>query len=363
MDSRQRLAQLLESGGRLTEPLLPGRLVIYGAGNCGRKVAATAREAGFEVAAFIDARLSSSTITLESSKAKELASQDIPVVVGVFNHATDTRAIKANLRQTGFSRVVSYPEFHEQFGGSDDFWLTKRSYYSNRTKEILAGFDSFADELSRQVYYDTIAYRLNVDDNFLQTPELANQYLPSDLAKPISPMRLIDGGAFSGDTLQFFVKRGFRFEAVAAFEPDAANYHLLEETAAKLGNALGDVRLFRYGLGSENATLNFRAGDSAGSGIDQGGETQIEIVALDEFLPDFAPTFIKLDIEGAESAALRGAAKTIQKFRPRLAVCAYHRPADLWTIPQLIRELEPGYRLSLRYHQWNGFDLVVYAGE
>ncbi len=363
MVDRQQLARLLETGGRVIEPLLPGRLVIYGAGNCGRKVAATAREAGFEIAAVIDARTSNSTITPESSEAKQLASQDIPVVVGIFNHATDTRAIKDKLGKAGFSRVVSYPEFHEQFGGSDDFWLTKRSYYSDRTKEILAGFDCFADEVSRQVYYDTIAYRLNFDDSLLQAPELLDQYLPRDLATPVTPVRLVDGGAFTGDTLQSFLAHGLQFEAVAAFEPDAANYHLLKESVAALGNILGEVRLFRYGLGREKATLNFRAGDSAGSGLDQSGQTQIEIVALDEFLPDFAPTFIKLDIEGAESAALRGAAKTIRKFRPRLAVCAYHRPADLWTIPQLIHELEPGYLLSLRYHQWNGFDLVVYAGE
>lgn len=56
---------------------------------------------------------------------------------------------------------------------------------------------------------------------------------------------------------------------------------------------------------------------------------------------------LKLDVEGAEPQALRGAARTLARDRPRLAVAAYHRDDDLAVLPPLIHGLEPSYRFRL----------------
>ena len=61
-------------------------------------------------------------------------------------------------------------------------------------------------------------------------------------------------------------------------------------------------------------------------------------------------TFIKMDIEGAEQAALRGCSQHIRKERPKLALSVYHNFEDLWKLPRMIEELVPGYRFFLRYH-------------
>ena len=60
--------------------------------------------------------------------------------------------------------------------------------------------------------------------------------------------------------------------------------------------------------------------------------------------------YIKMDIEGAEIAALQGASATIAKCKPKLAISAYHKEDDLWKIPQLIKELNPGYKLYFEHH-------------
>ena len=174
-------------------------------------------------------------------------------------------------------------------------------------------------------------------------------------------MRLIDGGAFTGDSLALFLANGAELEAVAAFEPDPANYKQLCAEIAKSLPRLGEAIAVPCGLGAKTEMLSFRAGAGAASAIGSEGEINIQVVALDDVLPSFAPTFLKLDIEGAEPLALNGAAKLIRRFRPRLAVCVYHEPQHLWTIPRLIREIEPSYRIALRYHQFNGFDVVAYA--
>ena len=87
----------------------------------------------------------------------------------------------------------------------------------------------------------------------------------------------------------------------------------------------------------------------------------VQVVALDDVLPDYKPSLIKLDIEGAEPDALRGAHRNIVKYGPELAVSVYHAPHHIWQIPAQIRSMLPDHRLYLRSHWYNGFDTVVYA--
>lgn len=70
---------------------------------------------------------------------------------------------------------------------------------------------------------------------------------------------------------------------------------------------------------------------------------------------------IKMDIEGSELRALEGAKQLIQKYKPRLAICIYHRPEDVTDILQYIRTLVPEYKLYIRHHAINQCETVVYA--
>jgi hypothetical protein len=68
-----------------------------------------------------------------------------------------------------------------------------------------------------------------------------------------------------------------------------------------------------------------------------------------------------MDIEGSEINALRGAKNTIMKHRPKLAVCIYHKPTDLWEIPLYLKELVLDYKLHLRHHSGFLNETVCYA--
>ncbi|HEY8097641.1 MAG TPA: FkbM family methyltransferase, partial [Methylobacter sp.] len=71
--------------------------------------------------------------------------------------------------------------------------------------------------------------------------------------------------------------------------------------------------------------------------------------------------FIKMDIEGAELAALKGASESIQKFKPRLAISLYHRLSDFIDIPSEIRRLHPEYRFYLGHHSVHQEETILYA--
>lgn len=72
-------------------------------------------------------------------------------------------------------------------------------------------------------------------------------------------------------------------------------------------------------------------------------------------------TFIKMDIEGSEIPALNGAKNIILRDKPKLAICIYHKPDDLWKIPLMLKDWVPEYRMHLRHYGRRYYGTVLYA--
>ena len=91
-------------------------------------------------------------------------------------------------------------------------------------------------------------------------------------------------------------------------------------------------------------------GGGVSSKVDPDGEESIQIETLDHFFSKEAPTFIKMDIEGAEESAVLGGVHIIGEYLPTLAISAYHKKEDLFYLPQLIQELgRKQYKIYLRH--------------
>lgn len=71
--------------------------------------------------------------------------------------------------------------------------------------------------------------------------------------------------------------------------------------------------------------------------------------------------FIKLDVEGAELNALRGATQSLKKFRPKLAVALYHSGRDFQEIPEFIEKLGCGYRFYLNHSTIHQEETILFA--
>jgi len=233
------------------------------------------------------------------------------------------------------------------------------AYLEGHKAQFEAAYALLGDDLSRRTFEAFLNNKLSGDAEPLVDVLRKEQYFPKDIIKLSDREIFVDGGAYTGDTLLTFMRiTGGKSAGCFAFEPEAANAVKLKATVEK--RSLRGVTVLNKGLWSAPATLPFAVwhGTSA-SAVSEAGEASVEAVTIDQAAPN--ATFIKLDIEGAELEALKGAAETIKRNRPRLAVCVYHKPADLFEVPLYLRSLAPDYRFYLRQHQPVACETVLYA--
>ena len=348
-------------------------VILYGAGGVGQDVYALLQRQGWAVRCVLDrhaqpgAHWDDTPIYLPDENPLTAAERaSLPVIISVFNRDADIPGIARTLVGLEYGPCISFVDLHDRFAAElgDRFWLTQRSFYDEQAAAIAETAALWADEASRQLYAALIEFRRSGDYALLPPLETDRlQYFPADIPGwPITPLRLVDCGAYDGDTLAALVESNLATEAIAAFEPDLVNFQRLAARArAYSPMPAGGLTLWPCGVAAQTELLAFSAGQGEGSSLTAEGGTLIPCVALDDALPGFRPNLIKMDIEGAEPDALRGAESLIRQYHPGLAICVYHRPGHLWEIPQLIARWRLGYRFYLRAHGYSDFDVVLYA--
>lgn len=165
-----------------------------------------------------------------------------------------------------------------------------------------------------------------------------------------------------GDVTEKFIGRVSDFKKIYFYEPELSNYSKAVDYFSEWdADVLDKLILRNCGVGRENTTLRFSS-NADSSHISDMGDTTVNIISLDNDIEE-PISFLKMDIEGFGIPALHGAREHLSTEKPKLAICVYHLPNDLWEIPQLITEINSNYKLFLR--QYNaGFlpiESVIYA--
>ena len=139
---------------------------------------------------------------------------------------------------------------------------------------------------------------------------------------------VLDVGSHLGVFTRLALSRGAR--TVVAIEPAPKNLACYKKTFAN-EIAAGKVILVEAAAWNEPTTLHFEVDEgyhgSARGHVTADGKLAVKAVTIDNEVEQLgldSVDFIKMDIEGAERFALRGAAQTISRFRPRMAICVYH---------------------------------------
>ena len=228
----------------------------------------------------------------------------------------------------------------------------------NHRLDLMLVYDTLADCQSKFIYKNIIESRWTKKTDVLSLTCNQNQYFPNDIFTFDENEVFVDGGGFDGDTVEQFIKyTGGSYKHIYSFEPDYDNY------CAFLNRKFDDkVTIYNSGLYRETTRLGFSGKKGGSSKVEADGDEVISVCRFDEIdIGDNAVTFVKMDIEGSEMDALEGMKETIKKYKPKLAICIYHKFEDLWEIPLFIKELVPEYRLYIRNYTVFLDEIVLYA--
>lgn len=347
-------------------------LVLFGAGNLGRKVLARLRTLSIEPMAFADSnpKLWGSAVqglkVLPPVEAARLYGATSTFVITIWmGEGYERMGIRERqLHGLGCLRVIPFTflfwKFAEVFLPHYSVDLPHKVH--DQADDVLRTGEVWNDDASRSEYLAQLRWRLLSDFDTLPSPVRDTTYFPPDLFRLREGEVFVDCGAYDGDTIQSFLQQPSGCSGrIVAFEADPNNFRKLEHTVSQLPQRASIV-VNNLAVGASNGSVCFCAsGNEASYVSSNSGDTRVNCVALDTALDGLDPTFIKMDIEGAELDALSGASTLIKRCSPILAICSYHRQDHLWKIPLLIRSFKSDYRFYLRPHLLEGWDLVCYA--
>ncbi len=225
-------------------------------------------------------------------------------------------------------------------------------------------YELLYDQLSKDVFLGLLKYVFTQNpDVFKEITSSEEQYFIDDIFTFNGSECIIDGGAYIGDTIKSYldVCEG-KYEKIYSFEPDNVNYAKLSNMVLKLGDIAKNIETFNLGLYSKSGKVYFSNNHSSDSCIVESSAYYIDVTSIDDKFKNRKITMIKLDIEGAEVDAILGAEQVLKEQKPKLAICNYHLPSDLWEIILLILDFVPNYKIFMRHHDircW--YETVIYA--
>ena len=228
-----------------------------------------------------------------------------------------------------------------------------RDYHSDlhgNKNRFVSAFLQLDDEKSRVVFDGLL--RLRLDLSVLHTDQFksrfSNEYADRDFINANDFYSYVDVGAYDGDTLDRLEAIIGNVGAAYLFEPEIDPYIRAIEKYSTRDN----IFLFNFGLSSKLQKFSYH-GEYSHDIFDLKKSTSktsaVQVIELDS-IGFIEPTFIKIDVEGAELLALQGAKQKIITHSPKLAVCCYHRANDYWEIINFMKNTNPTYKVGMRHY-------------
>lgn len=255
--------------------------------------------------------------------------------------ASHIDSVIENIARINSEHTVFAPDVPVAGGG-----LFSREFIKENEDKFDLVYNNLADDESKRVYLDILNFKVSGKIEYLLDSFVDKSKVYSDILKLNDNENIVDLGAYDGDTIREFLDAtNGKYSHITAFEPDAKNFKKL----VKNTDGMTDITLHNMGAWDKRDTLIFST--KAGRNSKLSGEgVSVEVCDIDSL--GIPATFIKMDIEGSELKALCGIKQTVEKYRPKLYVCAYHRNEDLFSLPLKIWELNKDYKIYFRHSKY-----------
>ena len=238
---------------------------------------------------------------------------------------------------------------HEMKSHKEDFYWLYNNLADYRSKKVLYGI------LRHWLTFD-YAHKNSIKENNFE------DYYDFDILNCDGEECLVDLGAYDGDSAQSFIENFGVYKRIYCYEMTTSSMEKLQKRLECFDN----IVYRQVAVGNMNGSVHVAdfEGDSSSNVVNPQGNKEIQRVRLDDDISE-PVTFIKMDIEGSELEALKGAERHIREDKPKLAVCTYHNNHHIYEVPRLMREYNPQYKLYMRYNGvWNSLlvsEFVTFA--
>ena len=320
-------------------------VVLYGMGDGADKVLAAFERFGITASGVMASddfvrgqRFHGFTVKRCADLERELG--DFAVALCFASQLPDVMAAIKNVAARHMLTVPPVPAF-----GSRVFDRDFTAEYRDKTEEA---YRLLADGASRRVYENVLRFYHTGNISLLDEVTSEKDEAFADILRLGGNEVYVDLGAYNGDTIDEFLHyAGGSFRKIIAFEPNAKNFSKLQAHCADLPR----TELWQLGAWDSNTTLIFNNKAGRNSAVaDKGVPTRV--AKVDAILSGTAATYIKADVEGADTEALHGMRETLRRWKPKLNLAAYHRFEDIFNLPLLIHSFNPDYRIYLRHHPY-----------
>lgn len=217
-------------------------------------------------------------------------------------------------------------------------------------------YECLADDISKETFSRLVNFRLHEDLAHLAWFSFRPKdiYFESFLELEQDALVFVDVGCFDGETTLDFIRHYPGYNSIHLFEPEPKQMALIK---SKL-NSIRAVNFHEYGASNQEGSLRFTS-SGIWSHLDKDGDIEVKINTIDNLIKEKV-SFIKMDIEGHEYAALEGARQHILNDHPVLAICAYHQVDDFWKLPELVFSYRSDYKLYMRHYTEGMLETVYY---
>ena len=312
-------------------------IVLYGTGNGADKIYNRLNKDGIEISGVFSSSgfkkgkefYGFNVTSYEDLKAKY---NDMIILVCFGSHLESVISNILSLKAENELYMPDVPVYGEE--------IFDICFARDHKEELINVYNNLADEKSRQVFENTVYYKITGDIDYLIRCESLYEETV-ELIKPSEEIYL-DLGAFDGDTVKQLIYWDKNYKKIIAVEPDGRNFKKLTANTTNLDN----ITLLNYAVAENNGIVPMTKNKGRGN-AGQGRTLEIPALCIDYICDGFFPTFIKMDVEGSESAAIFGGKNTI-KNKPKMQIACYHRSEDLFKIPIQVLKIRSDYKIYMR---------------
>ncbi|HHX8262953.1 TPA: FkbM family methyltransferase [Vibrio diabolicus] len=241
--------------------------------------------------------------------------------------------------------VLALPTF------SREMWQIVE-YSSDKLNHI---YCNLADDESKHVFLDTIAYRLYLQTSSMKSYKvrISEQYFEDFME--FNNDVFIDAGGFDGDTSEEFAIRYPDYKKIYLIEPSSKN---MKDAKQRLKN-FSRIEFIQRAVSDRYQELTFDEDSGSASNVNDAGAIKVIAEPIDDLIAE-KTSFIKMDLEGWEAQALIGARNIIKKHKPKLAIAVYHSSEDYITLYDYIMNIHPDYKVYMRHYTEGWSETIMF---